>query len=317
MTSVGIVHISDLHLGANISGYGGFRVFPGATAHDEAALDALFQAMAQIFASEDYPLALVVSGDVSAWGSSAELSMYLTLRDKGYPRSRFMSLPPLVQDFDRVLDIPGNHDYWNGWLVNPWVNYRARGFFPQLPWRFSLETDKYIISLNGVCSTLASSPQEQPSAVGRFHAYDLRILERSLTLADSEAQNKGLMPFKLIVTHHSPSYGSPAAKGFCATSINDLATLCAKYDVKGLLTGHVHARCKTPKLHLPVETRCGTTTQRDWLRLKWLAQGQVRRGHPLDFLYHRFTDVNDGLEWTMIPWDYNGVTFKPTQSVIV
>jgi hypothetical protein len=57
MASVGIVHISDLHMGANISGRGGFRVFPNATAHDDAALDALFQAIDKIFASTNYPWA--------------------------------------------------------------------------------------------------------------------------------------------------------------------------------------------------------------------------------------------------------------------
>jgi 3',5'-cyclic AMP phosphodiesterase CpdA len=317
VASVGIVHISDLHLGAGISGHGGGRVFPHATAHDDAALDALFQAIEKIFASANYPLALVVSGDVSAWGSAAELSMYLTLRDKGYPRNRFLTLPPLVQDFDGVLDIPGNHDYWNGILLNPWANYGARIFFPQQPWYFSLPTDQYLISFSGICSTFASSKDEQFLAVGRFHAAELRRLEASLDSADSEAQKEGLLSFKLVVTHHSPSFGSDAGNGLCQRSIADLSIVCVAKGVKGLLTGHVHVRSITPKQNLPVETRCGTTTQRDWLRLKWIAQGRVRRGHPLDFLYHQFSDENGALKWTMTPWNYNGVTFKDTQPVRV
>jgi len=139
-----------------------------------------------------------------------------------------------------------------------------------------------------------SSPQEQLSAVGRFHSPDLKILAEPLDSADSNAQRAGLTPFKLVVTHHSPSYGSDSGNGLCITSLQDLSSLCVKKDVKGLLTGHVHARWVTPKQQLPVETRCGTTTQRDWLRWKWAAQGRVRRGHPLDFLYHQFSDMNGG-----------------------
>jgi 3',5'-cyclic AMP phosphodiesterase CpdA len=281
MASVGIVHISDMHLGASISGHGGLRIFPAATAHDEDALNALYPAISKIFASEQYPLGLVISGDVSAWGSAAELRMYLTLRDLGYPRHRLLALPPLIKDFDTVLDIPGNHDYWDGnVLLHPWVNQATRGFFPRQPWHLELRTTGHLVSISGVCSTFAASGNEQLSAVGRFQGVDLRLLESSLASADADAQREKLKSFKLIVTHHSPSYGSDTVNGLSTESIADLSQLCLAKDVKGLLTGHVHASgvagkrsLPPPKNLLPVETRCGTTTQGDWLRLKWLSQG--------------------------------------------
>jgi DNA repair exonuclease SbcCD nuclease subunit len=305
MATVAVVHISDLHLGASISGRGGFRIFPRATAHDEAALDALFAALAQIFQTYAYEHALVVSGDVSAWGSDAELRLYATLRNLGFARDAFIAYPPLQQDFDSTLDIPGNHDYWNGQICNASVNVSARLYFAPNSRSFQLRTASHLIALHGICSTFGSSRSEQPKAVGRYHPLDIRQIEASLQSSDSEASREGLRPFKLVVTHHSPSYGSAHANGLCTDSLKELSALCQRHDIKGVLTGHVHSRTVIPRnSSFPPEVRCGTTTQIDWLH----------RNRPRNFLYHEFSDTNTGaLEWSMTPWDYNGVSFTETK----
>jgi UDP-2,3-diacylglucosamine pyrophosphatase LpxH len=301
MASVGLIQISDLHIGSNISGGGSI---PRATSHDGRVLEALHMALSTILQSrpqEEH--ALIVSGDVSAKGARDELRMYLTLRNLGFSRDAYQTLPPLSEHFAGVIDIPGNHDYWNGFVLNGFVNRKARMYFPSAPWTVSLKTNLFVVTVHGLCSTIAASMAQQIGAVAEYDANDMNAVDASIKKTDSDTTTRRLGSVQLLVTHHSPSYGSAVNYGFSANALAQLRNLCQQNRIGGLLTGHVHTRHVEPKGLLPVEARCGTTTQ----------AAVFLKHNVCDFLYHEFRDSNPPgyLDWEITPWQFSRRRFVP------
>jgi UDP-2,3-diacylglucosamine pyrophosphatase LpxH len=301
MASVGLIQISDLHIGSRISGGG---VIPRATAHDERVFEALQASLSTILQKrprKDH--ALIVSGDVSAKGASDELRMYVTLRNLGFARDAYLTLPPLVKHFAGVIDIPGNHDYWNGIVGNGFVNRAARIFFGSRPWAVSLKTNVYIVTVHGLCSTIAASVLQQVGAVGAYDAKEMSDLDAAIMATSQAASSRRLASRQLIVTHHSPSYGNAVSYGISSAAMTSLQNFCTRNRISGLLTGHVHTRHIEPPKTLPVEARCGTTTQ----------AAVFLKHNVCDFLYHEFRDSQPPglLEWEITPWQFAGKRFVP------
>jgi hypothetical protein len=298
MASVGLIQISDLHVGSQISGGGSM---PRATGHDARVLEALQTALGTILQKKDYDHALIVSGDVSAKGASDELRMYLTLRNLGFARDAHLNLPPLVEDFEGTIDIPGNHDYWNGILLNGLVNRTARIYFSQPPWKVSLKTNLFVVTIHGLCSTIAASLRQQVCAVGEYDPKEMNEVGASITAIDKDVTHRRLASMQFLVTHHSPSYGNSISYGFSPGAMAQLQSFCAQNQIRGLMTGHVHTRHIQPQGALPLEVRCGTTTQ----------AAVFLKHNVCDFFYHEFRDSNPPgfLDWEITPWQFSGRRF--------
>jgi hypothetical protein len=174
------VHISDIHFGSKISGQG---VVPRATGHDLRVLEALYVALGRLFQSEpNESFCLLISGDVTATGESAEFSMYRTLLLLGFQLDAYSSFEALAEGFQSVLDIPGNHDYWNGWLLNSRLNHNLRTrYFSAEPWALAMTVGSYEVIFHGLCSTAGASALQQMTAVGEFHVDDRNRLLASIS----------------------------------------------------------------------------------------------------------------------------------------
>ena len=290
MASQWVVHISDLHVGASMSGGG---LVPKATGHDLFVLEAFSAKLAEIQTLYGGGPSLIISGDVSARGARDELCLYRTIRDLGFKRDAHRQLPPLIEGFEHVLDLPGNHDYWNGVVLNPFVSLTTRArYFDSEPWHAEISVGSAFVTFHGICSTSDALPQEQALAVGAFRKADLDALERSI---DASRKRAGaLRPYPIVVTHHSPSDGGPKARGIRTSALSDLDRLCSSKGVVGILSGHAHSFSVVRKR--PPEVRCGTTFQANW------ALGRQKRM----FILHEFRDTGHGLEWHVVPWYFDG-----------
>jgi hypothetical protein len=309
MSSAWIVHISDLHVGGRLSGGG---LLPKVMGHERRALEALstfLRVFHRSHAGED--CALVVSGDVTAKGSPDELSFYETLVHRGVAINDFTTIGPLRERFTAFLEIPGNHDYWSGApLPSPVLNPDLRSnHFSTVPWSVAVETDNHVVGLHGLCSTSGASPAEQVLAVGALSPIDRGSVGAMVGAARTRAL--ALLPPKrsvhLLVTHHSPSDGTPLLKGWNGRSRLDLESVCAAHRIRGLLTGHAHTRRlddrADPTRTLPPEARCATTLQDGWL----IGSKPIR-----ELLVHELYEREDGqsLGWRVVPWHFDGQEFK-------
>lgn len=290
-TSAFLIHISDLH----VSGLAGGGWIPGATGHDPAALEAFCAAKTSIASSGRGQGLLVVSGDVSAHGEADQLALYRTLRNLGFARDARFTLKAFRDDVQAVLDIPGNHDFWDGTVMSPSLSARVREDHFPAPWFAKLDLDRHVVALHGLCSTSGATGLEQVCAVGNYRRDDLDGLAASIADANRLAWSTRREPFNIVVTHHSPSFGSPRFRGIAEDGLAALAKLCSDLDVRGILTGHAHSRTVGKRGSLPPEVRCGTTLQADAA----MAPAQVKC-----FLHHEFLEVGDRLEWNVTPWVY-------------
>jgi 3',5'-cyclic AMP phosphodiesterase CpdA len=292
MAILHVVHISDIHLGA------GF--VPRAQGHDPLILEGFFT-----FAQQDpggyKPDALLVTGDVTARGSTSDLQMYLTYRDVGYaPDAVFRPFAAPRHTFPQVIDLPGNHDYWRGVILNPVLSDAIRTrYFPR-DTTITLRGSRHLVAIHALCSTRGAHPFEQAGAVGAFHRDDLVVLAGRMDAVNGSARRDDLAPFHLIATHHSPSYGTHRAHGLALRAFSDLAPLVASGPVRGLLTGHVHTRAMVPARNPPpAEVRCAATMQRTILGP---GAGEL--------LVHEFADDDSGpLTWTVTTWRWSGTAF--------
>ncbi|HVN28921.1 MAG TPA: hypothetical protein VMT64_10570, partial [Candidatus Binataceae bacterium] len=70
MASIGVIHVSDLHLG-----FGGNKI-PGAQDHEARALWEMLITLAALRETKKFPYYLVVSGDATSSGAVDELEYY-------------------------------------------------------------------------------------------------------------------------------------------------------------------------------------------------------------------------------------------------
>jgi hypothetical protein len=303
MTIGWAVHISDIHVGAKASG-GGW--VPRATAHDLRVLEALANFLIEFHRKHgDSPRTLIVSGDLSSNGGPDELALYKTLMRRGFVLDEFVELEPLVEGFGSVLEIPGNHDYWNGWKVpRPALNQLVRArYFPPTPWTATLDVGRHVVAFHGVCSTSGANWRQQALAVGDFELADLNAVGASVARVNRAAQAAHTSPFHVLVLHHSPQESSTVLHGLTAQARTHLATICARHNLQGMLTGHRHTRIihRAPRnQNLPVEVRSATTLQAP---LPGLSQDR-------ELFVHEFAEKGDGtLGWYATPWTFDGKMF--------
>ena len=295
MGTAWLLHISDIHVGKRTSGGG---LIWHTNGHDPKAVEAFADARDQIVNQCAGTKVLVVSGDVSARGGTPELDLYEVMRDTGFQLDPFLQCDAFADGFDHVLDIPGNHDYWNGKILNRQLHHPARHrYFPQCPTTINIPLDRYFVAIHGLCSTCGANSRQQFYAVGEYCDADLAKVQPAILHATTQAQSLRLKPCHLLVTHHSPSDGTVWTKGFSTRSRGLLEALCQVGPIEGLLTGHAHARNLdlTGQPDLPPEARCSTTLQANALFLR-----QQR-----EFLLHRLSDDTGVLEWTVTPWVFD------------
>jgi len=293
-----VVHISDLHIGGSIAGGG--RV-PRANGHDRRLLEGLLIALTNLRRARAID-ALVITGDVTARGGPDEFALYHTIRNRGLESDSSTSFAPLTHGVPGIVEVPGNHDYWNGVVLNPWINaaVRRRHFQTDCE-HLLLSTDRYLICLHGACSTSGATRREQFCAVGAFADADRVATEAGIAADTAWSANIGLEPFHLFVTHHSAASGSDVVNGFADRALTWLQGLLAP--VQGFLTGHTHTPVVNPRGIVPVEVRCATTTQA-WQTLPW------SHWPSREFLVHEFADGLARLEWSITPWIWKGTGFQ-------
>jgi len=301
MATIRLIHITDLHLGAGL--------LPRAQGHDPRILERFFEFVHR-HPADDRPKWLIVTGDITARGSESDLQMYLTYRDVGYaPDATGLRYDPLRAKFDTLIDLPGNHDYWNGILLNPKLNPRVqRQYFPDAS-TTTWETGRHLIAVHRLCSTRGASGKEQFAAVGAFRQDDLQHTADAIDAVNVDAQQANLAPFHLIATHHSPAYGSPNSQGLSWKALLDLARLVRRGPVSGILSGHVHTRTI---VHAGAggpacaEVRCASTMQID--TANWTARWNPPP--PREFLVHEVDDDMPGPPtWSVTAWAWTGNTF--------
>jgi hypothetical protein len=303
MSLVRIVHISDLHIGSGIAGGG---IVPRATKHDLRALEAFVTVRNDLARDAvNIPTGLVMSGDATAHGHPNDLSTYCTIRDIGFVVSGQQRLFPLTQGFSWTLDIPGNHDFWSGKILNPRLNPIVRShYFDESKWSQQLETEHWLVAFHGLCSTSGAGWAKQVMAVGDFlRPQDVTDLTNRFRTADAAAQSAGKRLLNLIVTHHSPTFGSPSGHGMAQQALQDLDDFHRQHGAHGILTGHSHTQNIVLGAALRPEVRCSTTTQAN---LRYGAK-QSR-----EFVLHEFKDLaSTALEWSATAWVFDQTQFKP------
>lgn len=298
MASFGLIHISDLHLG-----FGGSSI-PGAQNHEARVLWDLLITLAEIRETKTFPYYLVISGDATSSGAVNEFEYYTMLRDRGLMWDNGRQFEALRSGMSGLLDIPGNHDYWNGQLVNPNINPSARSYFSPPPWILNVQLGGFSINFHGICSAFGAAGPNQRWAVGQFDRNEFSGLTSQIAAADAAGKQRGFTPIDFIITHHSPRFCDGAGNtDLDPASHQDLVNLCAaNANIKGLLTGHVHAYRIGNRSGDGLEARCSTTTQM-----------HTFLNHPhRGFLQHEFSETKQGrLNWTITPWEDTRSAFKP------
>jgi hypothetical protein len=239
--------------------------------------------------------ALAISGDATAAGSETQLSSYLTIRDLGLQRDAHVRFQPLSRPFQRTIDIPGNHDFWDGMLLWPFMNPAVRGaYFDRAPEPFRESTGRHLIALYGLCSTSGATPWQQSLAIGAFHQPDLDWIGAQITATREEATRRSLRPFHIVMIHHSPAHGNPHFRGISTGARSELQAL----GVNALITGHAHTTAlaiQSPP-GFPREVRCATTTRKAALSVR-----------NREFLVHTLSDLSTGaLDWRVQRWVFDG-----------
>ena len=289
-----LVHYSDPHIGGTLKGKG---FIPKATGHDQGALEAFSDALGRIRRRSATARGMVHSGDASARGAASQLDLYKTLRDSGAVLG-LLRLPRFRAGFNHLIDIPGNHDLWNGILFNLNGAARVVHWPPGPQWLQRIQLRHFEIVLHGICSTTGASSRQQAFAVGDFAPLDLADLEGQIT---ATSRKPAMEQVHVIVTHHSPSVGNGLLHGLSSNAANALRSICQKHKVAVVLTGHDHTFAVTAATSFPaVEVRCSTTLQHN-VR----GQNQIRQ-----FWTHSIQDDGTRLTWSATPWLYENRRFR-------
>jgi hypothetical protein len=305
MSSVWAVHISDVHFGDRVSGGGLFGGnVPKASGHNLNALKMLSVFLQKFIATHrDDTKVLIVSGDVTALGHPNEFAVYRTMMELGLVIDANLVLPPLASGFDHVVELPGNHDYWDGIPLNPFVSPAARSTFfptPSKPPVVRIDTNNQL-AFHTLCSTSGADPSEQFLAVGAYEQADVDALRAEM----HAIARKTLSTYHFVVTHHTPSHGTPLLHGIADRARGKLTTLCR--DVHGILTGHAHKKNVEGRKALPPEVRSASTLQAS------VPQGAAQNG----FFVHRFEVMGRRLAWEAIDHAFTNGRFLPTKRYLI
>jgi 3',5'-cyclic AMP phosphodiesterase CpdA len=153
------VQISDLHIAGTIDWFGAFTnwrngrpgprkpdPFPNSRGHDEhVAADLTSELLHLEHGAPGFPI--LVTGDLTRTGASPEFGLaHRFLHAYWKPTLFEAKTVGLGAGGDRVLTIPGNHDVWNAWVLNPIIRRDvARTHFWEPPWAHVLSRPAEVI----------------------------------------------------------------------------------------------------------------------------------------------------------------------------
>ena len=289
-----VIQISDLHIARSLVG-GGW--IPKAHGHDLSIVQGLSNWLSRYRTNRAD--ALIVSGDATAKGSNGEFAAYSTLRDCGWAVDSYTQYDSLQAVAKNCADLPGNHDYWRGLVLNPTIRPdKTIGYFRRDAWPLRLNLGAHAVVLHELCTTAGAKHKEQVLAVGRCRAVDLRRLHAALADAAKDVQQGGLTPIQLVVIHHSTMRGSPRMHGLAKNTLAALSSLQGKpHDVRGLMSGHTH-RFSFGRGPAGLEACCPTTTQ-----------GNFATTQQQGFLRHTFVEGGGRVNWRITRFHWDGATF--------
>lgn len=285
-----LLHISDTHIAENDCPTGGGRIDPdalprwrrarawhGVLSHSTPAMFALAEFAARLRETEG--AVTVHSGDLTSWGAPEQ-----------FEEARIV-LPEVLRDRHALeLAIPGNHDHWPGTGGVLGASEQVAKYFPRLPWvkrvPFGRHQALTIAAINTDADVL---PWSNARVWGRGH------------FRSQVAELEPLMPRKApgevraMLMHHSP-WLDRYHLGVGRASLTRLEQFLSRHGFRVVLCGHVHrARAHFERLRhgVVLETRCGSTTQRDCVPEEGC---HVRHGIPQNTLIvHRIEEDGDGV----------------------
>jgi 3',5'-cyclic AMP phosphodiesterase CpdA len=282
-----LMHLSDLHMSDSLES-SVLTVGSGQQGHDPQLCRLLATRSRHIaykYKIKPDELRWIISGDLTRTGRNDEFRVVRDfletpppLCNLGRPQKPTLGIAP-----GRYLDVPGNHDHWNGWdesrlisqaIMNPPPAWNAN-LFPgtfrstvwdnlNAPWTSSGNSFRLEIFGLDSNSGLANATANR-TAMGSISDGEFATLEDSLKLSNDRAAEDNLPRLRAILCHHAfttkPQNGtwkaSPLAKDHSAR----LTDLAARYRVPAILTGHTHTEAFR-KLEVRVE-RYGETSPRD------------------------------------------------------
>jgi 3',5'-cyclic AMP phosphodiesterase CpdA len=290
MSSILLVHLSDLHFGPDMASQG-LSWLPHQGMHDPLLCRGLQDALDDIQQEHKQPLLVAVSGDLTASGDEIEfhiahtyLLAELRLRLEG--QNSRVGLNTNARDF---ASVPGNHDQWGGpsWRVGPHRgSVLMSGYNPTLsgkhfratPWHLAWSAPDSSIHLDlfGLDSNSGVGQTFNPLAVGKIDPQELAALEN---LMKHVAQSGDRV--RAIMVHHSLMYRfllqvlpfpippPMIPKELHPDSRQELLRIASEHGVSVILTGHLHdTREYLHQVGLPngqsveiLEVRCGSTLQ--------------------------------------------------------
>jgi hypothetical protein len=346
--SLVFAQISDIHMGDSLLG-AILNAPAGLTGHDPQICRKLVHMIRDIVAKYrigEEELKWIISGDLTRVGATAEFGVARDFMQSApqLDRHRWAIRPALGVHPDRYVDVPGNHDHFDGWngggggAVRAFLKWARGGprawngnlfpnFFRPCPWvspagPWMSLAGTIQLDLFGVDSDSGLAGQDANRfAHGKISDVEFQLLEDYLLASRDEPAKKGVTRVRAIVCHHAftrrPQDGLVKARPLEAVSRLRLLELAAQYRVAAVLTGHTHLP-RFRKLDVPFpedevtkigavyEIRCPTTLQ----GTPSLAAGTTQRK---GFWMHRLVRRNAGavVEWEPRLYLYKSGDMRP------
>jgi Calcineurin-like phosphoesterase len=260
------LQISDIHMCDDLN-VAVFNRPSGLRGHDPLLCRLLAnrtRTVAVNYGVEQSDIHWIISGDLTRVGHGPEFDVARDFMESVPACDRFGRplQPTLGLPRDRYVDVPGNHDHFDGWdeenlwgvarnpppawtpnifpakfIATPWDNLAV-------PWRSSHGSIQF--ELFGVDSNSGLAHQAaNRSAKGAIGDNEFALLEDALRMSMSRSVPKNVTRVRALICHHAftkkPQVGLLKARPLRQESIDRLVKLAAQYRVAAVLTGHTHA----------------------------------------------------------------------------
>jgi hypothetical protein len=331
------LQLSDLHIGvpdairgdaavskAVARAYGTVNWFDGMLGHHAGALEEIESLWASLQAEGAAHNRLLVVGDHSRTGDSAELKLafsYLqSYIDVGKPQGmRVLGLRAgPVQEV-----IPGNHDHWSGSFIPLGAGPSLYQRVARLPTPFVGGPVKLANGRQVVICGIDSDADVRPWSFNRLLAHGS---------FESELQHPAAQPaapaladdIRVMLVHHSWHEAHPLFLRMRRKSKQALGNFLAAHHFKVMLSGHSHTPLLQPlnlphSPHVVHELRSGTAAQLDQVPAHWKqVWGKLpqRRWPPNGVLVHRlFDDGASGTHWQATIYQRGPHGFQPARQL--
>jgi 3',5'-cyclic AMP phosphodiesterase CpdA len=316
MSSIGLLHCSDLHIGREpgndqftqkpVLRYANAHALPLARGLTEVVDDVA----QQCGLGADEPPRVIMSGDLTATGHAKEFvvahtylrSFWRIVRD---PQTRLAGLDVRDSTQDpnpRLAAVAGNHEQWRGRGFMHNVGYTPalrNTHFRATSWIRTWRSGNLELEVYGLDSN-AGLPQAKGSWRQRGEldlspGGEIANLERDLKQNSSAILPPGVQyRVRAFLLHHSLASGGGVKKA----SVQKLLELAETHSFAAVLTGHTHDFIANPRDTLP------TRHHKLWeLRSASALQGPENRQNPsAGFLAHRLWVDGNQVRWQA--WRY-------------